>query len=250
MFWKTSELIGLGIEASDGKIGSVEDLLFDQHHWVVRWVVVDTGDWLPGRSVLLPPDKLGRADRSEHVLKVALTRAQVENSPALATDPPVTRQYEQQLYSYYGWAPYWAAGLTGPGIAPPLTPPLYAAGSKPAPATPPDPFGDATLMSADEATGYYVHARDGDIGHVEDFLIDDRGWTIRYLIVDTRNWWPGKTVLVSPHWIGAVDWTDRRIQFDVTRDRIKSSPEFDPKTFDRAYEERLHAHYDMPNYWL
>jgi hypothetical protein len=250
MFWNASDLIGLKLEATDGRIGNVEDLLLDDRTWTIRWAVVDTGDWLPGRSVLLPPVQFVRADRAGRGLQVALTRAQVEGSPALALDPPVSRQYETALYDYYGWAPYWAGGNTGGGIAPPLMPPLYAAGAKPAPAPLPEPQGDPGLMSIDEVTGYYVEARDGDIGHVEDFLVDDQGWAIRYLVVDTRNWWPGKKVLVSPHWVKDISWSDRTVTFDTTRERIKASPEWDPKQFDRAYEARLHAHYDAPNYWL
>jgi hypothetical protein len=252
MLSAASDLVGLKLEATDGGIGAVEDLLFDDRHWTVRWLVVDTGDWLPGRSVLLPPDKLLRPARDGRAIRADLARAQVENSPALATDPPVSRQYEMQLYDYYGWAPYWAAGMTGPGLAAPLVPPLYAAGAKPAPSStaPPEPQGDPVLMSADEVTGYNVHARDGEIGHVEDFLVDDEAWAIRYLVVATRNWWPGKKVLVSPHWVSDIAWSEHTVRFDTTRDRIKSSPEYDPETFDRVYEGRLHAHYDMPTYWL
>lgn len=247
MLWSASDIIGLAIEATDGKIGSIADLLFDDRQWVLRWAVVDTGDWLPGRSVLLPSDKLGPIERNERALKVALKRSEVENSPVLATDPPVSRQYEAALYDYYGWAPYWAGGMTGPGLAAPIMPPLYAAGAKP---DMPVPEGDPNLMSADEVTGYHIQARDGDIGHIEDFLIEEEGWAIRYLVVDTRNWWPGKKVLVSPHWVTDISWSEHRVTFDVTRERIKASPDYDPKAFDRAYEERLHAHYDMPTYWL
>ncbi len=248
MLWTASDLVGYAIEASDGKIGSVEDFLFDDRQWTIRWAVIDTGDWLPGRSVLLPPSQFARPDPDKRALKVALTRAQVENGPDISADPPVERQHEELLFNYYGWAPYWQAGFASPGVTPPLIPPLYAAGAKPG--APREAEGDASLRSTSDVTGYYVHARDGDIGHVENFLVDNDNWAIRYLVIDTRNWWPGKKVLVSPHWVTDISWSERIVRFDMTRGRIKSSPEYDPAAFDRSYEERLHAHYDMPSYWL
>ena len=248
MLWAASDLVGYKIEATDGAIGSVEDFLFDDRRWTIRWAVIDTGDWLPGRAVLLPPSQLVRPDPQRRVLKVALTRAQVENSPDFSTDPPVNRQHEELLYNYYGWAPYWQAGFLEPGLTPPLMPPLYAAGAKP-----PEPIaaeGDPTLRSTSDVTDYRVRARDGDIGHVEDFLVDSDNWAIRYLVIDTRNWWPGKKVLVATHWVTNISWSERAVHFETTRERIKAGPEYDPSAFDRGYEERLHAHYDMPTYWL
>ena len=249
MLWKASDLVGYAIEATDGKIGSVEDLLFDQRNWTVRWAVIDTGDWLPGRTVLLPSARLVRPDAGRKVLEVALSRVQVENSPDIGTDPPVSRQQELLIYDYYGWAPYWDAGLAGPIAMPPVIAPLYAAGGKPT--RPREAEGDPKLRSVRDVKGYHIHARDGNIGHVEDFLVDSNGWAIRYMVVDTKNWWPGKKVLVAPHWVTDINWSERTVTFDVTRDRIKASPEFDASaTLDRAYEERLHGHYDQPTYWL
>jgi uncharacterized protein YrrD len=241
---QASEVLGLAIEAKDGRIGSVGDLLFDDRSWTIRWAVIDTGDWLPGRSVLLPPSRLAVADLDRSVLRVDLTRAEVRQSPGLSRDMPVSRRYEEMVYDYYGWSPYWVPGLAGFA---PFEPPLYAAGAKP---VPPEPQGDPDLHSIADVTGYSVEARDGAIGHVHDFLIKDHAGAVRYLVVDTRNWWPGKKVLVAPHWIEDISWSERAIHFDVTRERIRSAPEYDPKTLGRDYEERLHAHYDLPTYWL
>lgn len=110
--------------------------------------------------------------------------------------------------------------------------------------------GDSHLRSTKEVTSYYIEASDGDIGHVEDFLIEDESWTIRYIVVDTRNWWPGKKVLVSPEWIEQVSWTDSRVRVDVSRDTIKNCPEYDPSTpLSRDYENRLYRHYGRSKYW-
>jgi hypothetical protein len=242
MLWIASDLVGHAIEATDGKIGSVEDFLYDDRHWAIRWAAIDTGDWLPGRTVLLPPAQLGSPDPDRSVFRVALTRAQVEASPAIAADPPVSRQMEAKLYEFYGWAPYWQGDFAAPGMALPIVPPAVADTL--------ERDGDPHLRGTGDTISYTVQARDGEIGHIEDFLIDSDAWAVRYLVVATRNWWPGKNVLIAPSWVSDISWSERTVRFDMTRERIKASPAYDPSAFDRGYEQRLHAHYDQPTYWL
>jgi hypothetical protein len=169
------------------------------------------------------------------------------------------------VYGYYGWSPYWAGAY---GIAPYYTPVSGVAGAVPPagagyapretadPAAPPAggrrevPEGDPDLRSAQEVIGYYIEATDGSIGHVEDILIDSATWAARYLLVDTRNWWPGRMVLISPRWAEEVSWTEGKVHVGVTRDRVKGSPEYDPTSpIDRGYEQRLHDYYDYRPYW-
>jgi hypothetical protein len=116
--------------------------------------------------------------------------------------------------------------------------------AEPAPET-----GDQHLRSTREVIGYHVQARDGEIGHIADLLMDDERWALRYLIVDTRNWWPGKEVVVAPPWITAVSWKDRAVMVDLTRDAIKASPEYDPARLTRDYEQQLHRHHERAGYW-
>jgi hypothetical protein len=249
MLWNASSLRGYSISASDGEIGSVTDLLFDDAEWTVRWAVVDTGTWLPGRKVLLPPHVLGVPDVARRTFSVALTRDQVKDSPDVDTDRPVSRVEESDVFGYYGWEPYWLGYpyAATAGIADPLPPGRARPEQVPGAARRDDPH----LRSVEEVTGYYVHAADGDIGHVEDFLLDDAGWAVRYLVVDTRNWWPGKKTLVLPQAFRSVDWTRSTIATALTRDRIKQAPEYDPDlTVDRAYEERFHQHYGYAGYWV
>jgi hypothetical protein len=107
------------------------------------------------------------------------------------------------------------------------------------------------LQSTQEVIGYYIQASDGDIGHVEDFIADDAAWTMRYIVIDTRNWWPGKKVLVAPQWVTAVNWGESQVQVDLRCEDIKNSPEFDPAApVNREYEERLYDFYGRPKYWL
>lgn len=274
MLRQSSELIGYSVRAKDGLIGTISDLLFDDETWTLRWAVVDTGDWISGREVLLPPSAFGTPDVAQRQFPMDLTRDQIESSPELSEHEPVSRSKEIELYSHYGWLPYWypgadpmmgAPGYPGyvplPGGAGPAVPPTAVGPARVPPedideaqAENPDlqaeTEGDLHLRSVREVTEYYVHATDGDIGHIEEFLIDDEDWAIRYLVIDTVNWWPGKMVLISPDWIESVTWEDEHVRVKMTREQIKTSPEYDPSTsVERAYEDRLNRHYNAPNYW-
>jgi len=245
---RVSELRGLTIAATDGDIGTLDDLYFDSKTWRVRYLVVDTGTWLSGRRVSVAPHVAHPPNVGAKRLPVSLTRAQVEGSPDVSTTPPVSRQQEIAWHAYYGYPLYWTTpDLLG-------AQPLLAA---------PDPraalaeeelaareSGEPNLQSAQEVRGFYIGAADGEIGHVADFLVEVEPWTIRYLIVDTSNWWAGKQVLVAPGWITDVSWNDSRVYTTLTREAIKSSPEYDPTApVQRDYESRLYGHYRRPNYW-
>ncbi|MGE0225438.1 MAG: PRC-barrel domain-containing protein [Acetobacteraceae bacterium] len=263
MLWRSSTLIGYGIRATDGALGSIVDLLIDDQDWTVRWAVVDTGNWFPGRRVLLPAHVLGEPDSAVREFPVDLTRQQVNDSPDTATDQPVSRQMEVDLYSHYGWAPYWGAGSlaypgylpTGPAVIPPAggvpDPRLGARAPDGAAEVSDAERGDPHLRSATEVTGYYVHATDQHIGHVEEFLIDSATWQVRYVVVDTKNWWPGRKVMVSTRWFRDIDWGEREVHVDLTREQVRSSPEFDQAApIERDYEERLHGHYGQRIPWI
>jgi hypothetical protein len=247
MLWRASDIHGYAIEATDGSIGSIDDFLFSDDNWIIRWAVVDTGNWLPGRRVLLPPNRLKLPDEGSHTLSVTLNRMQVEESPEADRDLPVSRQQEMRIYSHFGWEPYWAsmgasAALGEPAIIPPVV--------EPRPMEPLGDSGDPNLQSVEDVTGYYIHARDGDIGHVEDFLISTPDWAIRYLVVDTKNWWPGRHVLVAPQWASGISWSERAVTLEMTREQIEKAPEYDPaRIVDRAFEQRLFEHYGRPGYW-
>jgi hypothetical protein len=251
MLWHASAINGYAIEASDGDIGTVSDFLFDDASWLVRWLVVDTGNWLSGRKVLLPPSALGRLYANNRVFAVKLTKQQVKDSPEIDTDRPVSRQMETSVYDYYGWSPYWGTGfymggygyMQGSGMASPY---LGARRREQKIDEAQADRDDVHLRSVGAVTGYHIHASDGEIGHVEDFLVDDADWSIHYLVVDTKNWWPGKKILVSSRSAGEIDWTDRLVNLDVDRQRIKDSPAYDPSmTIDRAYDEKLLTYYGI-----
>ncbi len=251
MLWDVSAITGYAIEASDGLLGTVSDLLFEDVGWTIRWLVVDTGNWLPGRKVLLPLSTLGRPDRALRRFPVELTMQQVKDSPDVDTDQPVSRQIESHVYDYYGWEPYWRSSFfpISNSMAIPFVGPLHLSEVEP---RDPDSVdaqpneGDPHLRSIAAVTGYHIHATDGEIGHIENFLVDDAGWSIRYITVDTRNWWPGKRVLIAPRSVRGIDWADRLIDLDVNRQKVKDSPPYNPAvTVDGAYEETFLTYYGI-----
>jgi hypothetical protein len=241
MLRNASAIKNYAIAASDGRIGSASDFLFDDANWHIRWLVVDTGKWLSGREVLLPPSVLGGREANGFEFAVSLTMQQVKNSPDSDTDRPVSRQTEASIYDYYGWQPYWGADMLMAGYGGGATLPLPTLGSRRRAediAAAQNSNDDPHLRSTEAVTGYHIHASDGEIGHVEDFLVDDTDWSIHCLVVDTKNWWPGKRVLIAPSSIRAIDWTDNLVNLKISRAKVKESPPYDVfSTIDEAMME-------------
>ena len=132
------------------------------------------------------------------------------------------------------------------GMATPVVAPLYRKRRDPGRAVVRPKEGDPNLRSIATIKGYQIHASDGGIGHVEDFLVEDAGWNIRYIKVDTRNWWPGERVLISPYSVREIDWAGRLMHISVNRQRVKDSPPYDPCiTIDGAYEEKFLTYYGI-----
>ena len=260
-----SSLKGFEIQAKDGSLGTVKDFLFDDSTWKVRWMVVDTGRWLRGRKVLIHPSAVVLAEPGAREIKIALTKAEVKDSPDIDSDRPVSQQMQNDLNGYYGSDPLWGGSIFGGGlyggsvygggvsaIASPLSVPAYFGATAVHEAERREADhdqGDPHLRSIAEVTGYHVHATDGDLGHIQDILVDNATWGIRYLIVDTSNWWVGQHVLISPYAVKSVDWSDRHVRLDLTREKMKSSPSWNPSNLiNGEFERRLHNHYDWPGY--
>ena len=246
MLIKAKTLKGYTLDSLDGEIGKVKEFYFDDQHWAVRYLVADTGNWLTGRQVLISPYALAAANTEEEHVTIDLTKKQIENSPALDSDMPVSRQFEEAYNGYYGMPMYWEGPYMW-GASPYIVRDRkmwreLARGEKP---------WDPHLRSTHEVSGYAIQAVDGEIGHVEDFIIDDDNWTIRYLVVATRNWWPGKKVLVSPSWIERISWDESKVFTNLSRQTIMESPEYTEESLlTRDYEIALHHHYDRKGYWI
>jgi hypothetical protein len=252
MLRNASTIDNYSIVASDGNFGFVSDFLFDDASWSIRWLAVDTGTWLFGRRVLIASSALGRVDAVAKEFSVKLTLQQVKDSPDIDTERPVSRQIETEIYDHYGWTPYWGLGvgtgtlgnygsLGGVGLVP--SPAVFAAREQHIADTR-KTGADPHLRSIKAVTGYHIHASDGAIGHIEDFIVDDVDWSIRYLIADTKNWWPGKKVLLSPWSIRDIDWKHGLLHLNVDRQKVKDSPAYELQTqVDQNYEKRFRDHY-------
>ena len=245
MLIKAKMIQGYGLESLNGEIGKAKEFYFDDLHWAIRYLVADTGTWLSGRQVLISPYSLVAVNVKEKHIEINLTKKQIEDSPSLNSDKPVSRQFEESYYGYYGMPMYWG----GPYMWG-TYPYIERDRDKWREYTPGKKTWDPHLRSTNDVRGHNIQAADGEIGHVEDFIIDDETWAIRYLIIDTRNWWPGKKVIISTKWIEKVSWIESKVFVDVSRETIRQSPEYTEESLlTREYETMLHRHYNRQKYW-
>ena len=214
MLRSINDLHGVVVEGTDGVIGRIKDLYFDDLAWTIRFLVVETGPWLDGRKVLISPVATGEPDWGRGLLPVSVTREQVRESPDVDSQKPVSRQHEIEHYAYYGYPRYWGgSGIWGDVMRPRMLLAAYRGVSVPEAARRQTEFvqaqeaehrrhgDDPHLRSARAMIRYHIHATDGEIGHVDGMIVDDETWTIRYLVVNTSDWWLGHQVLVAPPWI-------------------------------------------------
>jgi len=227
MLIATKQFYQCSIVGADDTVGTVKDLLFDDIQWVIRYFDIDTGGWLTGRRVILPPGAIQDAEYATSLLFTPLTRSQVEDSPSLLSDMPVTRQKEQELAKFYSWDAYWASNAFTEQAE-----------------------GDPNLRSTRSVSGYSIEALDGDIGHIDKFIIDDADWHIRYLVIKTGNWLSGKLVLIPTAWAESIDWDSKHVRVLLEKKVIEEAPKFDPTVpINRQYEEVFYDYYGRPRYW-
>ena len=264
MLRSMNDLANYAIRATDGTIGHVKDFYFDDESWVVRYFVVDTGAWLSHRKVLISPIAIGHPNWVERVLYASLTTEQVRNSPDIDTERPVSRQHEMTHLRYYGYPYYWGGtGLWGGVDDPSMMLMTGYDGFVPTPRSQPTEAekawasaeaalhetDDPHLRSCNAVTGYHVEATDGGIGHVQGMLVDEDNWAIRYLVVDTSNWWLGHQVLVAAQSIQDVSWSEETVSVNLTRQAVKDAPPYDAEALDRNLETNAPERYGLSGHW-
>ena len=240
MLNKATELKNYKLSCIDGEIGKVKEFYFDDNFWAIRYLIVNTGNWLTGRQVIISPYALNGVNVEDESITINLTKNQIEKSPSLLDNESISRPYEEKYCEYYKWPVYWEnTNMDGTnGLSPQEN--LIRT-----------PQAKNHLHMASEVIGYNIQAADGEIGHVKDFIVDDETLTVRYLIVDTKNWLLGKKVLVSPKWIENVSWADSTVSINLLRETIKNSPEYtDEILVTRDYENKLYHHYNQQGYWI
>jgi sporulation protein YlmC with PRC-barrel domain len=252
---------GFDVRGEDGEVGKVSDFYFDAPEWIIRYAIVHTGDWLTGRLVLISPNSFKKPEWQEKTFPVSLTRKEIENNPTIDEELPVSRQKERSMIEYYSWPFYWGAATQrpvtapgGPAAAPMRQIPVYEdqlREDQKEEGRDRDEGNDPHLRSLNEVEGYDIKATDGEIGHVEDLIVDTDNWAIRYLVVDTRDWIPGsKKVLIAPEWINWIGYANQNIAVDLDKDTIEKAPSYDPDApIDRKYETKLYDYYKRPKYW-
>jgi hypothetical protein len=198
------QMYGTPLEGRDGRVGTLYDILFDDHAWTIRHLVASMDRWFLGRQVLLDPRVVEGAEWPNRRIQVRLSKDEVRHSPTVDSDLPVARCQSIEAAQVLVWEAYWSSILD----------------------TSPEIEGDPHLRSTRMLTGLHIHGTDGQLGHVEDFLIDDQTWSVRDLVVDTRNWWPGKRVLIEPTLVESINWFDREIRLSLPRDQIEHRPAF------------------------
>ncbi len=221
MYRSMKAIEGCRLKSKNGEIGKIRDFYLDDRDWAIRYAVADTGTWLPGRLVMLSPQAFGTFDWTERVLPVNLTKEQIESSPGIEKEKPVSRRYEEALNSYYGWQPYWGMGLE-PGATP-----VAAAGAEDAGQD--TVKVDPNLRSVKEIRGYTINTKDEEnAAHVEGFIVDDDEWKVKYVVADTRNWLPGgKKVIVPLERIAKLDFGRAACVLRMTKGTLEKCPEYD-----------------------
>ena len=264
MLRSAKEMEGYAVGATDGVIGHVKDFYLDDEKWVIRYLVVDTSHWLASRKVLISPIVMGKPNWQQKLLPVSITKDQVRHSPDIDTEQPVSRQHEIAYAGYYGFPYYWdGGGYWGSDMYPHMMLPDYGGSSGTQSSvnkrqaemarreSKSHAHDDPHLRSCNAIVGHHIHASDGDIGHVIGMLLDEQTWAVRYLVLDTTNWWHGHQVLIATQWIEAVNWFDKTVTVSVTRQAVKDAPVYDPRvTMSREDEDRLYKHYGHVGYWV
>jgi len=240
MLRSVKELYGKKLGETDADIGHVKDFYFDDQDWVIRYVVADTASWLKGRLVLISPHAFGDFSVHGDCLPVNLSRKQIENSPSIDDHKPVSRQYEEEYYRYYGWPAYWDGGaMWGVGGFPGMPQPQLLVDEAAAPASLSRDGNDPHLRSMRNLEGYHIQAGDDEIGHVTDFIMDDKNWAVWYLLAKTGHWYAGKEIAILPANIDRISYEDSKVFVKLTKEAIMASPEYHVPPPDIARHETV-----------
>ncbi len=260
MLYSAATIKKLKIQTSDGAYADIEDIYFDDISWSIRYFVADIGTWLSARLVLVSPEAIRRYSEESKTFQTNLTRQQIIDSPAFDSEKTVSRQHEENLRQFYGWSPYWFASRDIYPLAGIYMYPLYGAslsheGGWREDQLPPTVAGDVQtrvdqdkeqevhLRSFNEVLNYSLRAIDGDIGELDDLLIESETWRITHIIADARKWWPGGQFVIDRGLVQDISWNDRNIVVSMTRDEVKDAPPYDRDRGISHSDEIILSHY-------
>lgn len=235
MLRSLDDIIGYRLSADDGRIGKVADFYFDDRDWTIRYLVADTGRWLPGRKVLISPMAIGYPDGEDRSVRVGLTQEQIEEGPSIAIDRPMTREEERRYAEHFGWPLYWELGTAWTMDELPPIPPEDVRRELDVP--------DADLRSVRDVLGYDIRDASGaHAGEVEDAIVDTDGWRIVSLVgrIRVRLLGRARRVLIPPKVVREVDWYGRHLVVELDREELYEGEAYDPDApVNHDYEQRL-----------
>ncbi|MAT13943.1 MAG: hypothetical protein CMJ46_01580 [Planctomyces sp.] len=227
-------LLGYKVKAVDGEFGKITDLLFDDQNKMVRYFVINCGNWLNKDEVLLSPVAFETPDHEDFTISTILSRHAISNAPSINTKPPVSKQDESALARYFDWPMFWSR-------IPSSRQEIHES---------PEGQVEGHLRSLKEVKGYTIHCPQGDLGHVEEMIVDTETWALRYLAIDTGNWLPGKRVIIGIDWLSEISWEEQHAYIELSRDDVQNAPIYDPRTpINRDYEAEVYDYYGRPTYW-
>ncbi len=191
----------------------------------MRYLVVDTGPWLVERQVLITPHAFGHFDTEREVLHVNLTKEQVTNSPSLHSPRPVSRQYEEEYYGYYGWPAYWQGGSVWGTSDLPVVPSPEAVEGTANPHHGHNQRDDVHLRSGQAITGYEIQATDGGLGAVASFGVNRTSWLMTELVIETGRWLAGRHVLIRPDHLRTISYEESKVYVELSKAGILQAAE-------------------------
>jgi len=197
-------LYGTSVDASDGRLGNIIDFLFDDQRWHVGHLVLNAGRWLRRRRVTLPYDTIVMKDWSDrHVFIEGLTRQQIRISPATETRVPISLHESLAEVTIMDWDTYLVNTT--------FTDHPWQISD------------DPHIHNTRDVVGYHVQGSDGPIGYVSDFVINDESWSVSDLVVNMRNWLPGRQILIPTAHIEEVRGANRSMRISLSRKSIRET---------------------------
>ena len=244
------EILGYNIETYDQVTGEIKDFLFDDEYWIIRYVDAGLGINLPDRRVLVPQTFLKETDWDTQNFKVTLSREGLATCPALDKFQPISRLYEEELNKHYRIANYWARNYNSPNNEVDKMTHFNLPDQKfnAAPKLIKENQMDTNLRSFNEILGYDILTPDGNLGCVEDLLIDSDNWEIISIILDTSKNQPwSKKVIIASTWIEEISYMDRQIKISLAIKEVENAPEYDPLApVNEVLEKRFYNYLGKP----
>jgi hypothetical protein len=205
------------ILAKGGDIGNIDDFLFDEDTWKIRYLITDTSNGPSRRKVLLPAIALDQTNQVSRKIPIHLTKEQVNNCPSIDTNALMSRQIQSRLNEVYPVFMYWAmSGYVSTSL--PLAPVSNQQSQS--------EEHNIAFRSVEDIGHCFIQAVDGDLGAIEEIVVDDESWSIRYIVANPTKWLLGRKFWVLPTWIETIDWEAQQVFLKISKEQLKNSPDY------------------------